>query len=202
MTATAKDPSDITLISTWPGPTRDAETVLKTPSRIAYSTDNPRVGSTRWGYQVEPGMTAYSWTKLLLDKGIRLTEFDDSALEDETRAGMLRLPDGKTAVDVVSDYLSKVYQHILASIAKRITDESLRITPLEFWFTIPAIWSDQAQHATRTAAQRAGFGSTVDRPNDKFFMISEPEAAAVMAIKKYTTNGIGGFIKVRVLLCQ
>jgi hypothetical protein len=191
-----KDRDNITLINTWPGPTRDATSVLKTPSRIAYSADNPRIESRRWGYQVEPGMIAYSWTKLLFDRGICLTDFDDPALEGKAGAGMLRLPDGKTAVDVAADYLSEVYKHILASIARKVTDESLSSTPLEFWFTVPAIWSDQARNATRTAAQRAGFGNGAARPNDKIFMISEPEAAAVMALKKYAISGIGGAVKV------
>ena len=187
------DLDDIILINSWPGPTRDTATVLKTPSRIAYSDDNPRIGKQRWGYQVEPGMIAYSWTKLLLDENTPLTKYDDAALDSSSGAGILKLPEGKTAVDVVSDYLSEVYNHILKTIAKQITEEALSITPLEFWFTVPAIWSDQAQSATRTAAQRAGFGS---RSRDLIFMISEPEAAAIAALKKYTTSSMGGSVKV------
>lgn len=191
-TKESADISNIVLISSWPGPTRDADTVSKTPSRIAYSVDNPRVGKRRWGYQVESGMTAYSWTKLLLDENAPLTKYDDTALEDASGTGILRLPDGKTAVEVVSDYLSEVYEHIMKTIAKQISEEALSITPLEFWFTVPAIWSDQAQSATRTAAQRAGFGR---RPADNIFMISEPEAAAIAALKKYTTSSMGGSVK-------
>lgn len=187
------DLDDIIIINSWPGPTRDTETVLKAPSRIAYSVDNPRVGKQRWGYQVEPGMIACSWTKLLLDKSTPLTKYDDAALDDSSGAGILKIPESKTAVDVVSDYLFEVYNHILKTIAKQITDKALSITPLEFWFTVPAIWSDGAQSATRIAAQRAGFGS---RPGDNIFMISEPEAAAIAALKKYTTNSMGGSVKV------
>lgn len=187
------DLDNIILISSWPGPTRDTETVLKTPSRIAYKADNPRVSKQRWGYQVEPGMIAYSWTKLLLDENTPLTKYDDATLDDSSGAGILKLPKGKTAVDVVSNYLSEVYKHILRTIAKQITDEALSVTPLEFWFTVPAIWSDQAQSATRTAAQRAGFGSRI---GDHIFMISEPEAAAIAALKKYTTNSMGGSVQV------
>ena len=189
------DLDNIILINSWPGPTRDTETVLKTPSRIAYPVDNPRISKQRWGYQVEPGIIAYSWTKLLLDENTPLTKYDDATLDDSSGAGILKLPKSKTAVDVVSNYLSEVYNYILKTIAKQITEEALSVTPLEFWFTVPAIWSDQAQSATRTAAWRAGFGN---RAGDHIFMISEPEAAAIAALKKYTTRSMGGSVKVSV----
>ncbi|GIJ81658.1 hypothetical protein Asppvi_000157 [Aspergillus pseudoviridinutans] len=197
--------SDIILISTWPGPSRDTETVFKAPSRIAYAAENnSRVTTNRWGYQVEPGMSSYSWTKLLLDQGAPLTQYDDSTLETASKTGILKLPEGKSAVDVVADYLSEVYQHILKTISKNITEADLLITPLEFWFTVPAIWSDRALDATRTAAQRAGFGKTSLRPMDQIFLISEPEAAAVTALKKYTTSSMGGSVKAGdgVLVCD
>ncbi|KAE8396111.1 hypothetical protein BDV23DRAFT_144350 [Aspergillus alliaceus] len=196
--------SDIILINTWPGPSKNTDAVFKAPSRIAYASDNPRISTQRWGYQVEPGMVAYSWTKLLLDQGTPLSNYDDSSLENASQAGILRVPEGKTAVDVVSDYLSEIYKHILKAIAKQITDQELCITPIEFWFTVPAIWSDKARDATRTAARRAGFGGSLLRPSDKVFLISEPEAAAITALKKYTTNSIGGSVRVGdgVLVCD
>lgn len=121
--------SDIILISTWPGPSRDTETVFKAPSRIAYASENnSRVTTNRWGYQVEPGMLSYSWTKLLLDQGTPLTQYDDRTLETASQTGILKLPEGKTAVDVVADYLSEVYQHILKTISKNITEDDLRIS--------------------------------------------------------------------------
>lgn len=47
---------------------------------------------------------------------------------------------------------------------------------------MPAIWSDRAQQETREAALRAGFGK---RQFDSVSMISEPEAAALYALKPY-----------------
>ncbi|KAL2827784.1 actin-like ATPase domain-containing protein [Aspergillus cavernicola] len=172
---------------------------------MAYVSDNSRISKNRWGYQVEAGMIAYSWTKLLLDQGTRITKYDDAALETASKTGILQLPEGKTAVDVVADYLSEVYKHIINTISKQITEETLKITPLEFWFTVPAIWSDKAQSATRAAAQRAGFGGSFGRRvNDKIFLISEPEAAAITALKKYTSSSMGGSVNVGdgVLVCD
>ncbi|PGH03861.1 hypothetical protein GX51_03849 [Blastomyces parvus] len=184
---------DITVIDIWPGTSRDTTAVVKAPSRIAYPDDNPRVSTKRWGYQVLPGMTAFSWTKLLLDQNVPLSIYDDPGLEKASGIVIFGLPQGKSATDVVSDYLSEVYSHILQRIGKQITEDTLRATPLEFWFTVPAIWSDQAQNATLNAARKAGFGT---RPNDKIFLISEPEAAAITSLKKYATpNEVGGFVK-------
>ncbi|KAI9373397.1 hypothetical protein BJX61DRAFT_533164 [Aspergillus egyptiacus] len=200
----AIDLSDIVLISSWRGPSGDTETVFKAPSRIAYPDENPRITNTCWGYQVEPGMTAYSWTKLLLGKGKPLTKYDDPALETASQTGILKLLPGKEPVDVVADYLSKVYAHILKNLSKNMTEEALRITPIEFWFTVPAIWSDRARSATMTAAHRAGFGDSPSRPHDKIFLISEPEAAAIVALRKYTTHGIADVVKAGdgVLVCD
>lgn len=51
---------------------------------------------------------------------------------------------------------------------------------VEFWFTIPESWSEQVRAATKEAAIRAGFGQ---RPQDKLFMMPEPEAAAHAVFK-------------------
>jgi molecular chaperone DnaK (HSP70) len=141
-------------------------------------------------------MISYSWTKLLLDEKTPLTRFDDAALEDASGMGILKLPKNKIATEVAADFLSEVYKHILKTIAKQITEEALSITPLEFWFTVPAIWSDRAKDATRKAAELAGFGKDHKRGEDKIFMITEPEAAAIAALKKTTVDGLGASVKV------
>ncbi|KAK2850556.1 hypothetical protein FQN49_005545 [Arthroderma sp. PD_2] len=200
----SRDIKDIIVIGTWPGPSRDTETVFKTPSRIAYPLDNPRIKAVKWGFQVEPGMTAYSWTKLLLDKYTPLTEFDDATLEHASAMGIMQLPQGKSAVDVVADFLSEVRNHVFKLIEKQITKETLHITPIEYWFTVPAIWSDQAKAQTKEAARLAGFGSNSARPDDRIFMVTEPEAAAIAALKKTTIDGLGASVKPSdgVLVCD
>ncbi|KAL4948273.1 hypothetical protein BDW69DRAFT_199012 [Aspergillus filifer] len=198
----ATDISEIVVITNWPGPSRDIDTVFKTPSRIAYAAENPRLNKDRWGFQVEPGMVSYSWTKLLLDRGTPLTKYDDSALEEASNIGIMLLPENKTPEDLVGDYLTEVYEHILKKISKTITEETLRVTPIEFWFTVPAIWSDQAQGATRDAARRAGFAGTLHRPSDRLFLITEPEAAAIAVLSKYASSALGGAAGDGVLVCD
>lgn len=188
MATTKSDIRDVVVITSWPGTSRASETVYKIPSRIAYPNENYRIQNNKWGFQVESGMISYSWTKLLLDKDTPAEEFDDETLKLQEAAGMpiLKLPVGKDAVTVAADFLRAVYNHTITTLEKQITAEILAITPMELWFTIPAIWSDEAQNATREAAKRAGFGS---RAGDKVFMITEPEAAAIAALKETTDSG-------------
>lgn len=141
-------------------------------------------------------MVAYSWTKLLLDQNTVLGAFDDTSLENASKTGILKLPHGKAVVDVVADFLTEVRDHVFKMIEKQVTKEMLRITPIEYWFTVPAIWSDQAKAQTKVAAQRAGFAYNIERPSDQMFMITEPEAAAIAALKKTATDGLGASVKV------
>jgi molecular chaperone DnaK (HSP70) len=141
-------------------------------------------------------MISYAWTKLLLDRGTPLTKYDDSALEKASNVGIMQLPENKSPEDLVGEYLAKVYEHILKIIGKSITEETLQVTPIEFWFTVPAIWSDRAQRATRDAARRAGFAGTLHRPSDRLFLITEPEAAAIAVLSKYASSKLGGAVKV------
>lgn len=188
---------DPCIITTWPGTGRDTDHVFKTPSTIAYPEENKKIGTRRWGFQVEPGMKFYSWTKLLLDKNAPLTKYDDPMLEQATKSGILQLPADKDAVTVVADYLTGVYEHIMHILEKGLTEPILSVSPIEFWFTMPAIWSDQAQAATREAAQKAGFGSRPGRLSDAIYMITEPEAAAIAALTRSTTDIVSVPVKVR-----
>ena len=161
------------------------------PSKIAYlREDTPTArangvangtAKTLWGYEVKPSplYVSYSWTKLLLDQQPERPDDDDTSLNGMEERGLLRLPPGKRAVDVVTDYLRHFYEHCMMTV-ERHYGHLLEVTPIEFWFTMPAIWSDQAQSATRLAAKDAGFGS---RRLDTIHMITEPEAGVLAAMK-------------------
>jgi molecular chaperone DnaK (HSP70) len=157
--------------------------VWKTPSRIAYAAENEGQTINQFGFQVTPKMVSYSWTKLLLDEKSRASEFDDPLLQHPEGDGMLRLPDNKTAAEVVTDFLHEIYTWIENYLAKRISPDLLEITPLEFWFTVPAIWSDRAKNATLRAAKAAGFASG---EADTIYLIPEPEAAGIATLKGYS----------------
>ena len=142
-------------------------------------------------------MKSYSWTKLLLDKNTPLTKFDDNSLRDLYGDGLLNLPRGKTAQKVVEDYLRYLYRHLMHTLEKQLGQAVLKSTPIECYLTMPAIWSDQAQMATREAAKAAGFAS---RPGDTLAMIAEPEAAAIAAMKPNAGPDAISLLKVICLL--
>ena len=157
------------------------------PSIIAYLHENTNVANLPgdlWGYQVNSKLVNCSWTKLLLDRHARSTQYDDTNLKEPIESGLLRLPEGKSATDVATDYLKKLYEHCMKILGRHYAD-LLEMTPIEFWFTMPAMWSDKAQHSTRKAAKKAGFGS---RHGDSIKMITEPEAGVIAAINSPMKN--------------
>lgn len=159
----------------------------KVPSRIAYS---PRV---TWGYNTEPGATAYCWTKLLLDRFAQVSDFDDSGIGDVDGPGLMQTPPGKTPEDVVADFLTEVYKHVMAVLGREISESILQVTPIHFWFTCPALWSPRAQDATVNAAKRAGFGSRLE---DVVHLIREPEAAAIACLNELIKHGESPLVQV------
>lgn len=180
MTSQGSSARNIDVITEWPG--NAAGYFQKVPSQIAYKSENPSLDRDIWGYEIPPNATRYSWTKLLLDQRARASEFDDPTLSASGWGGQTA-PGGKAPGEVVSDYLSHFYKHCMEHLEKRMTPGVLKVTPIEFWFTMPAIWSDEAQHATKSAAERAGFGRNPSRDSDTISMITEPEAAALAALK-------------------
>lgn len=175
---------DIRIIAKWPnhtGPT------WKTPTTIAYAAENRNKSLTRnhWGFETTKGLRGlkqYAWTKLLLDNKSDLTDFDDPLLKEMYGSGFLTLPSGKSAKDVVTDYLREIYQHTMTILESEIDPTILRTMPMECWITTPAIWTHGAKNATLEAAKAAGFGS---RPKYVVNSISEPEAAALTALKPH-----------------
>ena len=193
--STQESITDIYIISSWPGPSRSGEAIPKTPSCIAYKDENPAVtgDANAWGFWVTPRMKSYSWTKLLLDKSAKPTDYDDPTLSKSAGLGLLQLPSGKQAQDASADFLSEIYRYIVEELEQRFSSEMLLLTPIEWIFTTPAIWSDTAKIATLGAAQKAGFGS---RTSDSIRLMPEPEAAAIATISMCHKEGVYGDLKV------
>lgn len=168
--------ADIEVIKNWPGGMRHNEQLEKVPSRIAFKSENEDMEEDKWGYEVPPGSQSYTWFKLLLDADADKTAFDSDQLAGKLESGLLDLPVDMTAEEVAAAYLSKLYRHTMEVLEKRYTAKILKPIPIDFWFTVPATWQESAIDATRTAAEKAGFGS---READSLNIITEPEAAAI-----------------------
>jgi hypothetical protein len=188
VTSNQTEISDIVVLRAWPG----FDGNWKTPTRIAYGRENGFNGN-KWGFEIEPNMKAYSWTKLLLDDSAAKSKYDDPKLAQIAGKGILEVPDFRTAQGVCEDFLKEVKKCVWARLEKEKGAEFLKMTPVECWITVPAIWSDRAKEATRAAAVGAGWAS---RPMDSINMIPEPEAAAISALKKDASPGAANPIKV------
>ncbi|KAF2723145.1 hsp70-like protein [Polychaeton citri CBS 116435] len=178
------DIQDIAVVNMWPSKNGEC----KAPTRIAYAVENQQyqLDEDLWGYAVEPEFVACSWTKLLLDINTNESQFDDPKLREAIDQGILRLPFGKTPQQICQDYLRQLYLHLMSQLQKKIPKSVIEATPMDCWLTVPAVWSDQAQNMTKMAAQAAGFGA---RRGDTISVISEPEAAAIAALKRYMRDG-------------
>ena len=89
----------------------------------------------------------------------------------------------KTVVDAVADYLTEIRAHTMDTLTRRYGEAFMSSTPVEFVLTCPAVWSDAAKNTTLLAAEKAGMGT-----KESIQMISEPEAAAVYALKTIQPN--------------
>lgn len=174
---------DVNNIRTWPGSGRDVAERWKVPSRIAYKSENTKCTSDHWGFEVTPTMKSYSWTKLLLDRETKPTDFDDPSIHSAIGEGIMLLPSHRSAEGVCEDFLRHLYKFSVEKFKREMSAETFDSTPMDCWITMPAIWSDKAQAATYTAAKNAGWGSRV---NDTINMIPEPEAAAIATLIKCT----------------
>ncbi|PKX96886.1 Hsp70 family protein [Aspergillus novofumigatus IBT 16806] len=175
----------IRLVRSWPAPYGHT-TGTEVPSRIAYPQGNCAIQK----------------------HSADITKFSDRALGAATAMGIMKLPHGKIAIQVVTEFLRELYVHICRELEKDLVNRRpplrLRDVHMEFWFTTPAVWSDQIRFEYKEAAIRAGFGPSDDRPDDTIYTLCEPEAAALAAFETMPLCGPGMQIKPGdgVLICD
>ncbi|KAL6811160.1 actin-like ATPase domain-containing protein [Trichoderma sp. SZMC 28013] len=188
----ATDFKDIFPWTKYPGSSsHSAEHSVKAPTRVAFMDENPELEDNAWGYQVEPGMKAYAWTKLLLDQSSLMSEYDDPDLYSPSGMDVMQLPKGRSAKDVVTEYLRGMKAMFDDAVKEHLGSHKIENLPIEFWLTVPASWSEKAKLLTKSAARDAGFAT---RRMDKIMLISEPEAAAQLALKS-SLHRIESFVK-------
>ncbi|KAF3937660.1 hypothetical protein ABW19_dt0200502 [Dactylella cylindrospora] len=180
-----KDLRDIEVVSQWPG----NAIAPKTPTEIRYLDGRDPLWGAEASLSVDRRHAGnptpiYNRFKLLLDPTIQAQVYGNSSIPSSFNSD-IKLPPGKTAMDVAADYLKLLYEEFMNNILKKRMPETLYSTPIHFVFTIPAIWNHRAQEATRYAAKKAGFCS---RPGDTFSLVSEPEAAAMFVLQAMNEN--------------
>ncbi|KEQ68243.1 actin-like ATPase domain-containing protein [Aureobasidium namibiae CBS 147.97] len=172
---------EIEVITNWPG--SNNITSEKVPSELMYesapsgagvkrtSSGDPIIAkSPRWGFQIKPNESRLRCMKLLLDRHQKFPSY-----VSRQDLGNLLVHWDKSAEQAVSDYLTALYSHVKKRFEKRFP-LMVATTQIDIVITVPAVWSDAAKDATMRAATNAGMGTNL-------FMVSEPEAAAIYAIK-------------------
>ncbi|KEQ67730.1 actin-like ATPase domain-containing protein [Aureobasidium melanogenum CBS 110374] len=126
-----------------------------------------------WGFEVNQDKEFIQFVKLLLDPSQELPQY---VSREELEARLKRA--GKTAVQAAADYLANLKDHVSEQLQKRFGERMYTTTKVEYILTVPAVWSDAAKDATMKAAELAGMNEA-----DNLSMITEPEAAALCALK-------------------
>lgn len=167
-------PDEINVIQKWPS--GGNKTTDKVPTEIKYSPDYPEPGY-KWGCEVSMEVEKLVWIKLLLDPS--QDSFSDELLA-KTKA---LIPPGKEPVDLVIDFLRGLKAHTRNVLESHFGRDFMAITPIEYFLTVPAVWSDSAKAQTLHAAEELGLGT-----KHSLRLISEPEAAAVYSLKTIQPN--------------
>ncbi|KAI9149947.1 Heat shock 70 kDa protein 12B [Paramyrothecium foliicola] len=165
----------INLITNWPGHGREEG---KAPTAIYYDHDN---GKARWGYDIEDEVSVLQWFKLLL---LRQEDIQDDVQHSDVFLNAKRMlkQSGKSAVDVVADYLRLFWDHIIDTIQRDRGDFVVEALQLHVVLTVPAMWKGYARQAMKEAASKAGIlEDRVAGPTTLSFA-PEPEAAALASL--------------------
>lgn len=189
---------DIRSVAHWPGPRPGTEIdEVKVPSKIQYhKNEDGHIVPVKWGFQVEDDNDlTFHWYKLLLLKDEdQPRHLRESKQLQKTRDRLKAI--GKTPEDVVSDYLSKLWEHAVGDngiglwdlptgqISKQLGQGSVFKMPIHVVLTVPAIWKKYARDSMKKAAMRAGFLNHRLAGPTTLELISEPEAASYAYLKE------------------
>ncbi len=108
--------------------------------------------------------------------GLSLDDIEDDSDDED---GPPDYP-GKSAVDIVADYLKEVRKSFMVHLNKQYGPVLMSTLRKELIVTVPAVWSERAKDLTLKAVGEAGFEA------HSIAMITEPEAAAVYTLKGMT----------------
>lgn len=157
----------IRVINNWPNPAAQNAENVKVPSTISYVDGKP----SKWGYSVGPTDESFKWIKILLEENHKYNTSVKQVRDSDTLLRKL----GKTAQEVVTEYLKLLWEYTLNDI-KKFHPTYQDIFELRVVLTVPAIWSHAAKQKTLQAARMARM------PGD-IRLVTEPEAAALATLK-------------------
>jgi molecular chaperone DnaK (HSP70) len=166
----------------------------KIPSVISYSSKSRERPEANWGSNLAEKAIAMKHMKLRLDSQSVSEELDfllqlldgTRNLDFENIKDARGMPDytDKPPEEIVTDYLTKVFEHVLHKV-DNFTREVRETIPTDIVITVPVGWSYAARNSTYRAVTKAGFNKrNFPRLQDVMF-ISEPEAAAIYTARYF-----------------
>lgn len=169
--ATTAGRREVHVIDDWPHPHGRNTNDHQVPSVIVYDKYTHQV--SKWGHHVreqDNDLFRFRWMKILLDPAHKYYK------EAPQIKGMVERLNkiGKTAEQVVADYLKCIWDHTLATLRRK--HEEVSLYTMKVVLTVPAVWSPAAKDKTLQAARKAGL------PVD-IMLVTEPEAAALAVLK-------------------
>ncbi|TRX93941.1 hypothetical protein FHL15_005019 [Xylaria flabelliformis] len=166
------DNNQVNLVTSWPGNGREEG---KVPTELWYDDDKDEIA---WGYDIPVDAERFCWFKLLLlrDEDIDMETQGFSFL---VQARDMMNKSGKTAVDLVSDYMRLLWEHIMSMIERARGDSVVDGLPIHVVITVPAIWKGYARYAMKEAAKKSGILDFRLAGETKLTFAPEPEAAAL-----------------------
>ncbi|KAK7972504.1 hsp70 family chaperone [Apiospora saccharicola] len=170
----------INVMTSWPGSGREEG---KAPTELFYEH-----GKMTWGFEVGNDCDPVRWFKLLL---LKEEDLDPSLRSSEfvLRGRQHMRDEGKTAVELVADYLRALWCHILKSIAKARGEVVVDVSRFHVVITVPAIWRPYARQTMRDAAEKAGILKKRMIAGDTCLsFVAEPEAAALSTLSESGRN--------------
>ncbi|KAH6660387.1 hypothetical protein BKA67DRAFT_634255 [Truncatella angustata] len=181
--AYSEDPDLIHEVSHWPCAESQVKDEIQVPTQYDLATN-------QFGYLVSRDALPVKWFKLLLleDKDVKDDLKGAEYLQDATKQLSERSMD---VVELIADYLKKIWEHALTEIKTQV---DIEVLPFRVAITIPAIWPQYAREKMKQAAQRAGILAFRPIGKTKLDLVEEPEAAALATLlerKKYPEIGAG-----------
>ncbi|KAM7222484.1 hypothetical protein V8F06_001978 [Rhypophila decipiens] len=169
-------PNDIHHVSHWPFDGHRGKDEVQIPTQVDLNTK-------RWGCLVTKDDDPVRWFKLLLlEKRDLKRDMKDSSIPLEESRKKLQAHAGlesSAVIDLVADFLSKLWEHTLTEIKYEIDHELL---PIKVAITVPAIWPLSAREKMEAAAEKAGITKPRRIGKTTVILVEEPEAAAVSTL--------------------
>ncbi|KAL8736565.1 MAG: hypothetical protein Q9181_002356 [Wetmoreana brouardii] len=179
--AQTRKPEIQTPVTVWPDATSgglEGATSDKVPTEIRYGDHG-----YKWGFQISDFGQRHQWFKLGLDPSQSRGTSELAKQYPDPNAAPPAY--GHSPEELVKDYLTALRSHAERVLRHKLPESALSSTPVEFVITVPAVWSDRAQAATRRCAEQAGMGT-----GSSLHIITEPEAAAMYALDAMDPHNI------------